>query len=89
MNQNACLRAHNEKRLLHPGTPLLTWSSKLAQEAQAWANHLAYDLRSMVHSTGTGEGENLYQRWSTSPSDATCLDAVDAWYVTILIKQIN
>lgn len=89
MNQNACLQAHNEKRALHPGTPSLTWSTELAQEAQAWANHLANDLGYMQHSSETDEGENLYQTWSTSSSDATCLDAVDAWYATILIKQLN
>lgn len=77
MDQNACLRAHNAKRALHGASPLV-WDAKLAQEAQAWANHLA-DIERMEHAQGTGEGENLYEIWISNKQDATCPDAVQAW----------
>lgn len=78
VNQNDCLQAHNAKRALHAGTSPLVWDATLAQHAQAWANHLV-DLGFMQHSEGTGEGENLYEIWSTSRTDATCAGAVQAW----------
>jgi len=73
----ACLKAHNDLRAEHNAQPL-SWDTKLADDAQEWANHLV-NLGKMMHDeTGTGEGENLY--WSASTSKvATCVDAVEAW----------
>lgn len=41
VDPDACLKAHNEKRALHPGTPMLVWDDTLAQHAKTWADHLA------------------------------------------------
>ncbi|KAL9981257.1 hypothetical protein ACROYT_G009934 [Oculina patagonica] len=38
--ENACLRAHNERRALHGASPLV-WDDALVQSAQVWADHLA------------------------------------------------
>ena len=72
----ACLKAHNQLRAKHNAPPL-SWDTKLANDAQKWANDLV-KLGKMMHATDTGEGENLY--WSASTSKvATCVDAVEAW----------
>ena len=76
MNQYACLEAHNAKRALHEDTSPLVWDAKLAEDAQAWADHLLW-LGRMEHSSVTDQGENLY--WSTAPTAATCSEAVQAW----------
>ncbi|XP_078362792.1 Golgi-associated plant pathogenesis-related protein 1-like isoform X1 [Oculina patagonica] len=88
VNQNACLQAHNDKRALHAGTSGLTWDATLAQHAQDWANHLI-DLGVMQHSEVAGEGENLYEAWSSSQIDASCADAVQAWYDEIKDYSFN
>lgn len=60
------------------GAAALTWSAQLASDAQSWADHLASlgTPGTLVHASGTGEGENLYwQSNSGSPYDA----AAEAW----------
>ena len=55
------LALHNAARD-DAGVPSLTWSSKLAQDAQGWAERLAREGR-MYHATheqSGGEGENLW-----------------------------
>lgn len=57
----------------------LTWSSSLAADAQTWAEHLADTYGSsgeLVHSSDTGEGENLY--WQ-SDSSTPYANAATAW----------
>jgi len=78
VNQYACIGAHNAKRALHEHTPELVWDAKLAEDAQAWANHLVR-LGSMVHAPFVDQGENLYKSWSTAPTAATCSQAVESW----------
>ena len=59
--KDSCLRAHNEYRALHEGTPSMVWSDKLAEQAQDWADHIA-QLGTMKHSSAKdrkGQGENL------------------------------
>ena len=75
MEVDDCLKAHNDKRALHVASPLV-WNTTLAQNAKEWAEQLV-KLGGMVHSQGSGEGENLYQ--STSCTVSTCKDAVDSW----------
>ena len=55
------LSAHNHYRKKH-GVPPVVWSDRLANNAQAWADHLA-EIGMMKHShisTREGEGENIY-----------------------------
>ncbi|WP_225906637.1 MULTISPECIES: CAP domain-containing protein [Thermoleptolyngbya] len=54
------LASHNRYRT-ELNLPPLRWSDQLAQNAQGWANELAArGGRRLVHSQGTGEGENLW-----------------------------
>ncbi|AET40701.1 CAP domain-containing protein Ecym_6325 [Eremothecium cymbalariae DBVPG len=70
--QSTLLTAHNDKRRLHKDTSTLTWSDKLAQYAQNYADQ--YDCSgNLVHSNG-GYGENLAVGYPNFK------DAVDAWY---------
>ena len=65
---NTILKIHNDERAA-VGVPELNWSDSLAADAKPWAEHLATlnqgknlnELTSddLVHSTGTGQGENL------------------------------
>ena len=73
-----CVNAHNVLRDLHPGTGHMTWNDDVAQNAQDWANHLA-SIGEMKHAEGTGQGENLFVRWSSGCISATCSAAVHAW----------
>jgi len=82
VNQYACVRAHNAKRALHEDTSELVWDAKLAEDAQAWADHLVR-LGHMVHSSVPDQGENLYMSWSKASTAATCSQAVQAWYKEI------
>ena len=42
------------------GVPALKWSDRLASNAQGWANNLAArGGKTLQHSSGSGEGENL------------------------------
>ena len=75
MDHDACLQAHNAKRALHGASPLV-WNDTLTQHAQTWADHLL-SLDSMVHATGTGEGENLAS--GRGPTFLTCVDAMNGW----------
>jgi pathogenesis-related protein 1 len=55
----AMVAAHNRWRS-EVGVPGLKWSDKLADVAQAWADHLAGNNCAMYHS-GNGYGENIYK----------------------------
>ena len=52
------LAAQNRYRAELNEAPLV-WSDKLADSAQAWAQHLANDVHAMQHSGTVGIGENL------------------------------
>ena len=77
MDENACLQAHNEKRSLH-GASALVWDDELERNAQQWADHLK-SIGDVIHSKGTGEGENL--AWSNGTKYTTCEDAMRGWQV--------
>jgi len=68
--------AHNKYRAKHCAAPL-SWSSKLADIAQKWANHLRDRCGTLEHSAGTQYGENL-AAGSIGALDPT--SAVDMWY---------
>ena len=55
--QNTILNTHNQERAA-VGVAPLTWSDSIAASAQNWADNLL-STGSLVHSTGTGFGENL------------------------------
>lgn len=68
---NTLLSEHNKKRALHKDTSALSWSSKLADYAQSYADK--YDCSgNLVHSGGP-YGENLALGYGEAGS-------VDAWY---------
>lgn len=81
----ACLQAHNAKRAIH-GSPPLAWSDVLAQNAQAWADHLAA-TETFVHEQGIVEGENLY--WARASTARNCSDAVESWYSEELLYDYD
>ncbi len=68
------LNAHNKYRTELNILPL-KWSDKLAKNAKAWADRLAAQRR-MYHSSGTGEGENL---WMGTSGYYSLTQMVDAW----------
>lgn len=57
---------HNERRALHQNTPALTYDTKMEEEAQQWADHLA-SANLFSHEPGQVYGENLGYAWSTNP----------------------
>ena len=85
-----CVQTHNELRRAH-NAPALTWSTRLAQEAQEWAEKLAtedkllHDYEKMIKN---GEGESIaWQKPAMSrcrvPKQSHCLrckDVVSRWY---------
>ena len=73
--QDACLKAHNDKRALHASPPMV-WNDTLAQEAQVWADHLAA-TETFQHDPNNDDGENLYLAQASTASN--CLAAVEAW----------
>jgi hypothetical protein len=70
------LASHNRYRT-ELNLPPLRWSDQLAQNAQGWANELAAQGgRRLVHSQGTGEGENL---WMGTSGYFSYDDMVTGW----------
>lgn len=70
----ATLAAHNDWRA-KDGVPAMSWSPKLEQQAEQWANHLKDELACrMKHS---GPGENLY--WASPKKSASKKDAAGNW----------
>ena len=68
------LNAHNKYRT-PLGIPDLKWSEKLAKDARVWADRLAREGR-MYHSSGSGEGENL---WMGTSGYYSLTQMVDGW----------
>lgn len=77
---NQFLTYHNEKRA-EVGVGPLQWSTDLAREAQAWADHIAetgrFEHRPRQGSNATQHGENLA---AGSGGGYTVLSAAAAWY---------
>ena len=72
--QTRVLAAHNSLRA-QVGTPPLTWSSRLADDARAWADTLARNSR-LQHEDQRQQGENLWM----GTANAFSIEAmVGAW----------
>ena len=56
--KQAALYAHNQYRAAH-GAPALSLDTNIGNTAQNYANKLANVNSGLVHSTGSGYGENL------------------------------
>ena len=69
MDGNSCLAKHNSYRAQR-GLPALNWDAGIASGAQSWANQ---KRGVMQHSSGTGNGENLYS------GGGGCDSAVGGW----------
>ena len=74
--ENACLKAHNDRRALH-GVTSLIWDDSLAQHAQVWADHLAATGKIRHDPDLDEEGENL--AWFQGHLTADCTDALENW----------
>lgn len=69
--------AHNRVRAsTGGGLPALVWDNDLAAVAQAWSEGLAADGCGLMHSSGTGLGENLAWFGGTT---GTAQAVVDGW----------
>jgi uncharacterized protein YkwD len=77
------LDAHNAYRVKHCAAPL-TWSKKLADVAQKWANHLRDEGCVFGHSPGTKYGENLAAGTQGALDPAT---TVGMWYDEIKLYK--
>lgn len=74
--QADALAAHNvERRLV--GVQSLVWSTKLAEEAQAWANELARK-GGLQHAPQRAHGENL---WTNTANRRTVGSMIGGWSI--------
>ena len=78
---DAVLRRHNVYRCMH-GVPLLSWSTRLQQQAQAWADHTQ---GAMYHGGHDGAGQNLATMWPRSYFDD--VRGVQMWYEEIKLTS--
>ncbi|CAH1795922.1 unnamed protein product [Owenia fusiformis] len=85
-----CLNKHNALRMLHQGTPSITYSDTIALSAQAVADDLAA-RDAFEHSNLPGLGENLYKGSKTGSAFTGdyCDDATQAWYNEISDYDYN
>lgn len=74
--ENACLKAHNDRRALHGASPLI-WDDTLVQHAQVWVDHIAATGKMRHDPNRRGEGENL--AWFKGDLTADCTDALLGW----------
>lgn len=72
-DQQNALDAQNSARS-DVGSAALVWDADLASEAQAWAEHLV-SVGELTHSGVSGEGENLYMGYDSTPF----LSAANMW----------
>ncbi|CAH1789358.1 unnamed protein product [Owenia fusiformis] len=84
-----CLSRHNELRVEHTDTPLMSYDDTIATQAQAYAQDLA-DRDAFEHSGVSGFGENLYiVSSSRSISGDHCRAATQAWYDEISLYDYD
>ena len=74
--ENACLKAHNDRRALHGAGPLI-WDDTLVKHAQVWADHLAATGKIRHDPDRDVEGENL--AWFQGHLSADCTNALKGW----------
>lgn len=73
----AMLEAHNQFRAAHCAAPL-SWSEKLARDAQDWADHLRDSGCQLAHDNKTRQGENLAM--FTPSGRVRGADVAAGWY---------
>jgi uncharacterized protein YkwD len=73
-NQKQALQIHNRARATQHLQPL-QWDEGLARDAHQWAEQIAREGK-LHHSSGSGQGENLY--WASSSGDPLQA-AAQAW----------
>ncbi|VUC27411.1 unnamed protein product [Clonostachys rosea] len=73
-DKQKALDAHNAARAAVGNSPL-TWDDSLSSDAQVWATTIAA-LSSLTHSSGSGQGENLYMQ---SGSDSPFLNGINSF----------
>ena len=83
-DQKLALIVHNEARA-ELGIAPLSYSKKLAKQADAYAKKIAKLDRGLNHSKTTKDGENLYMSYSSSGNEVTFSnhpfkDASLSWY---------
>jgi uncharacterized protein YkwD len=72
----AILLEHNRLRILQDLKPLV-WSNKLAADAAQWAEHIIdKGGQRLFHSSGTGQGENL---WLGTAGAYSYIEMVKSW----------
>jgi Cysteine-rich secretory protein family len=74
-DESASLAVHNTARAqkgLHP----LQWDQGLAHAATQYAQHLA-QIGKLEHSSGTGQGENLF--WASPANNSALQNGAKAW----------
>jgi uncharacterized protein YkwD len=74
-DESAALEIHNSART-HKGLQHLQWDRGLAHAAEQWAQHLA-KLGKLEHSSGTGQGENLF--WRSPANNSPYESGARAW----------
>jgi pathogenesis-related protein 1 len=85
LNPAVVLAAHNRWREA-VSVPPLTWSDRLAQTAQSWADYLSSNGGCLIQHSNSGYGENIFQVaaicWSDGRSEIqkrTVTDIIDGW----------
>ena len=81
----AMLASHNRYRARHCAAPL-TWSPRLAEVAQAWANTLAAKGCAFGHSRGGSYGENLAAGTTGAMDPGT---VVAMWYDEVALYAFD
>ncbi|XP_065676310.1 uncharacterized protein LOC100206500 isoform X4 [Hydra vulgaris] len=76
------LNAHNILRKIH-NAPDMKLNSKMSEEAEKYAKHLA-DIQELKHSTDrNGEGENLAYGCNSAGTEMSAAEAVKNWYAEV------
>ncbi|XP_065641732.1 uncharacterized protein LOC100206500 isoform X2 [Hydra vulgaris] len=76
------LNAHNILRKIH-NAPEMKLNSKMSEEAEKYAKHLA-DIQELKHSTDrNGEGENLAYGCNSAGTEMSAAEAVKNWYAEV------
>lgn len=75
------LAKHNELRARHRDTPAMQLDKDLCDQAQAYAQKLAFVIKRMKHSDTRGRyGENIYWSRGIGESDQSAVRACQSWY---------
>ena len=69
----------------------MTWSTVIAESAQAWANTMAASDQMKHDPSNSLYGENLYMEWGSNKrsNNGICRTAVDSWYDEIKNYNFN